>query len=117
MKNVKIWSIIGIVSMCLIITLFYNWDTTIGSLSVFQEQTEDKNDWVVIQSIKDSLSVIKITYQEKYGIEKSAYCMVVFENVKTAEYKCIAPWLGSLLLQKSNLNSFQTSMVSKSEMK
>lgn len=119
MKNSKIWTIICVILLCFIITLVYNWDRILGTLSVFEEQTLEKNDWVSIQSIKleDSLNVIKITYQEKYGLERTFYCKAVFENIKTAEYKCVAPWLGSLLLQKSNLNSFQTSIVSKAEMK
>jgi hypothetical protein len=118
MKNIKIWTIVGISLLLVVITVSYNWNRIIGTFSVFEEPKIEKNDWTPLSSIRveDSLKIIKVVYQEKYGIEKVVCCMAIFENIKTGEYKCIAPWL-NLILQKSNLNSFQFETVLKSEMK
>jgi hypothetical protein len=118
MKNIKIWTIVGISLLLVIITVSYNWDRIIGTFSVFEEPKIEKNDWVTFSSINpdDTLNVLKVVYQEKYGLEKTIFCKAIFDNTKTAEYKCVAPWL-SLILQKSNLNSFQFETVLRSEMK
>lgn len=107
----KIISILTIVAILLIIvgtTLLFNKDRifNVNTFETKQDQTLDNNDWVPIASTK---SILEVTYQEKYGLEKTILCKAVFENNKTKEYKCISPELGSLILQKANLNSFKIS--------
>jgi len=121
-SKAKVWGIVGIILFFVVVIIVYNWDritsTIISNVTVYQDSTNiEPNDWVQSTSIKpeDSLNIIKVDYQEKYGSEKTAYCMCVFENSKTGEYKCVSPKLGSLVLQKSNLISFQFTIVPKTE--
>lgn len=95
-----------------IIALTHNKDSVLVKNPVYvrQQSSIEKNDWSVFSTSKDS-SFLKVSYQEKYGFEKTVYCKVIFENTKTGEYKCISPELGCLILQKSNLNSFKVTEV------
>jgi len=87
--------------------------------SLNQKVTIRENDWTPFLSVplKDTLSIIKVTYQEKYDSEKEVFCMAIFENRITGEYKCIASWLSNYVLQKSNLVTLNPKVVSKKEMK
>jgi hypothetical protein len=105
-KKFVMWLSLGvIILLCIFVTVAYNWNNiTIGNIATKTKLTDTVNVWIALSSTeKDS---IKVTYQEKYGIEKTLYCSAIFENNKTGEYKCVAPWLGNIVLQKSNLNSF-----------
>jgi len=110
----KVWIMVSLLVLIIAITIFYNWNRYSGNVVVFEEKPI-KNDWVVLVSVKpeDTMKVIEVKYQEKYGLEKTAICKAVFENSKTGEYKCISPEIGSLILQKSNLNSFNSKIVFK----
>jgi hypothetical protein len=111
----KVWAAVAIVLLIVIIIVSYNWDKMSFNVNVFQEPKIEKSDWTVVTSVKpeDTSHVLVVTYQEKYGLERTVQCKAVFENVKTAEYKCVSPELGSLLLQKSNLNSFSSKLMSR----
>lgn len=105
-KSLTIWLTLGsIIAVCVIVIVVYNWNNiTVGNITVNTQLNDTVNAWTALASTeKDS---IKVIYQEKYGAEKVLYCRVIFENNKTGEYKCVAPWLGNVILQKSNLNSF-----------
>ena len=117
MKVSKIWIAVAIVVVVILTTIVYNWNRNPGSFSIFEGPKIEQNDWTPFASIQpnDSLNVLKVVYQEKYGSEKTIYCKVIFDNTKTAEYKCVAPWL-DLILEKSNLNSFKFSTISKDSM-
>jgi hypothetical protein len=131
--NKKLWALSVVIPFTIILVIVTNWNIIFPpkGLAVADNQTVNnfkdslqnnqpikENDWVFFASIKpeDSLNVLKVTYQEKYGLEKEIYCTAVFENKKTGEYKCIAPWMPNHVLQKSNLISFDPKEVSKKEM-
>lgn len=84
--------------------------------SLSKKEIFKENDWTPFVAVKDTLNVIKVTYQEKYGMEKCIYCTAVFENRITGEYKCVASWLSNFVLQKCNLISFDPKIVPKKEM-
>jgi hypothetical protein len=106
----------GLIVLIVGIVIVYNWNNFPTTVSIF-EKKEEQNPWspIVFITVNDSDQVVKIVYQEKYGLEKVEYCMAVFSSKE--EYKCVAPWLGDLILQKQNLNSFKTQKVPKTEMK
>ena len=129
--NKKLWILISVVILALILIVATNWGTFFPykglsqaenqSIANFKDSAIQKdqaipdNDWKFFASIVpgDSLNILKVVYQEKYGSEKTIYCTAVFENDKTGEYKCIAPWLPNCTLQQSNLNSFNYQIVLK----
>jgi len=116
MKRTIISSVV-LVFLAFIIIVVYNYN--IGTqIAVLVEPKIEKNDWIVLTSIKsdDTLNIIEVCYQEKYGLERVVFCTAIFENQKLGEYKCISPTL-NLILQKSNLNSFQTKTVLKNKIK
>jgi hypothetical protein len=100
--------------ICAVVTICYNYNN--GSTpNIVTDVIIDKNDWDLVVSVgsEDSCKFVEVCYQEKYGMEKTILCKVVFENLKNGEYKCVSADLGNLVLQKSNLNSFKTKIITK----
>jgi len=119
MKNILLWFGIIFALFVVAITIYQNWPAiNLMNLKMQDEVKIEPNDWQVVQSIdlNDSLRVIKVVYQEKYGSERIVFCNAIFENKKTSEYKCIAPWLEGLVLEKSNVNAITYNKVTKGEM-
>jgi hypothetical protein len=112
-KQIFVFTLISLFLLCACITFFSNFNGLNNFAAYVPQKEEEKNDWSVVSAIKenDSLQKIQVIYQEKYGAEKTIYCKVVFENIKTGEYKCLSPEIGTLVLQKSNLNSFKISRI------
>jgi len=85
------------------------------------ETAEDESDWVIHASVPptDTVNVIKFTYTAEMGlVQKTVYCMVVWENNKTGQYRLIAPWIDKFVtIQKANLQDTNPELVPKSEMK
>jgi hypothetical protein len=78
----------------------------------------DENDWVVENQVCDvENNCLKVVYREKYGSEITEFCMVIFRNDKTQQYKFIAPWLKNELIERSNISGMIVKEVLKSEMK
>ncbi len=76
----------------------------------------DKPEWIVENQINDAESnCLKVVYREKYGAEIITYCMVLFRNDKTKQYKMVAPWLKSKIVEMSNITGIEVYEVSKSE--
>ena len=114
MKARFVWFVITFVVFIAAITIYYNQSSiNLVNFKVQDDVKIEPNDWQAIQFIdsKDTSSVIKVVYQEKYGSEKTILCNVIFENIKTNEYKCTSPWSEKLVLQKSNLNSISYNIV------
>ncbi len=77
-----------------------------------------KPDWAVKASIPpgDIDHVIKMVYQDEIGLGQTAiFCMAVFENLKTKEYKLVAPWIDKeIRIQKSNVLGDEPQVVPRS---
>lgn len=131
--NKLFWIMVSVVGLVLSILVINNWEVFFPpkDLSVAEKQKIESfkdsinrkdviqdNEWTPFMSVKDTLSVLKVVYREKYGLGSliTVYCTAIFDNKKTNEYKCIAPWLPKLVLQKSNLVSFDPKVIQKKEM-
>jgi len=113
--KVKLISLIAIIVLIVVVVIVYNCNrNTFTNITVF-DQNVGKNEWDLVSSIspEDSLNILKVTYQEKYGMLRVIFCKVIFDNKKTAEYKCLSAEFGSVILQKSNLVSFKFEKVLK----
>ena len=90
-------------------------------MSLYRHSTQiDSNEWKLISSIppKDTSNVLFLVYKDEVGFSlNDVYCMAIFENKKGTEYKLVAPWLNSMIVQKSNLLMEKSTLVPKSEMK
>lgn len=79
-------------------------------------QFDFDNDWVVENEVCNvENNCLKVIYREKYGAELIAYCMVVFKNDKTQQYKLVAPWLKNEVIERSNITGILVAEVPKSE--
>jgi len=91
-------------------------DIYVGVLPQSTQNTViEKNDWE-LESSATSDKVLKVKYQEKYGAEKTVYCMAVFYNSKTRVYKLDAPWFQSVTLEQENLASKDIMLINKTDM-
>jgi len=52
----------------------------------------------------DSTHVFRVTWSQKYGSLRTAYCKVVFKNDKEKQYKLIAPWMTSIDIERANMD-------------
>lgn len=79
----------------------------------------ESNPWKEYSTIPpgDTINVIKVQYDQKYGRSVLLYCTAVFENTKENKYRCIAPWLDKQDIEKSNINDFKVTKVLRKEMK
>ena len=76
----------------------------------------EENDWKVNSEVVNvDSNCLKVVYREKYGDEIVEYCMVVFENDKTQQYKLIAPWLKNVVIERSNITGIVVSEISRGE--
>ena len=76
----------------------------------------EKNAWQPENFVRDvENKVLKVSYREKYGSELVIYCMAFFNNDKTKQYKAVAPWLGSTIIEKENITEITIREVDKKE--
>lgn len=76
----------------------------------------DMSEWVVENQVHDAENnCLKVVYREKYGIEIITYCMVLFRNDTTKQYKMIASWLKGKIVEMSNITGIEVYEVSKNE--
>jgi len=73
--------------------------TAVDSLQI------EKNPWELLTSIEpeDTNNIFKVVWDQKYGITKTSYCLAIFENVEQDQYKLIAPWLNTVIIEKQNI--------------
>jgi hypothetical protein len=85
---------------------------------VFNNNSEVcENDWVMENRVCDvENNCLKVIYREKYGDKITSYCMVVFRNNKTRQYKFVAPWMKNKIIERSNIFGISVEEVQKSEM-
>lgn len=76
----------------------------------------DAVEWIVENQSKDTdKNCLKVIYREKYGAELVVYCMVLFRNDKTKQYKMVAPWLTNKIIEMSNVTGIEVNEVPKTE--
>jgi hypothetical protein len=103
-----------ILIMFLLVAVFfqcYEAKTPEKEKQVGQIKNTGDEDWKVISFAANPDSFyVRVTYQEKYGSEKSIFCKAVFINDKSQQYKLISP-LGTIILEKSNIVSISYNQV------
>jgi len=75
------------------------------------------NPWVPYLSIseEDTVNIYEVIWDQKYGATKTAYCMVIFKNDKLRQYKLIAPWINSIVIEGQNINDIKITKVLKKD--
>jgi hypothetical protein len=77
---------------------------SIGNFSHQGTKTEiPENEWKVVQQ-GDFTEMIRVEWDQKYGMTKTEYCRVVFQNA--SQYKLVAPWL-NINIEKANTNNIR----------
>lgn len=78
----------------------------------------ENNPWELLLNIepKDTLHVYKVVWDQKYGATKISYCMAVFENKETKQYKLIAPWINTIIIEKQNINNIDFNKIERKSM-
>jgi len=77
----------------------------------FSKDTQLEPEWKSEYYSENPDSVdLKVTYQEKYGMEKVYICKAVFSNSKTNQYKLISPKV-NLVLERANLVSLKVEKI------
>lgn len=93
---------IVIILIIVIATISYNSGVNLMNLHVSKEKEIEVNEWQPIKTAGEE-ELIKVVWDQKYGIRKTEYCKVVFENKKRKLYKLIAPGLEAVI-EQSNIN-------------
>lgn len=67
---------------------------------------EQPNEWQPYMAISPGEEMAyRVTWTEKYGMTKTAYCNVIWRNDKEDQYKLTAPWItGAVHIERSNTN-------------
>ena len=119
----KHWVGICIGVIALVAIIYVIWDSNqFGGLGpnimTVEDPKVEPNDWQPYKSIgpEDSLHVLKVVWTEKYGPTKTEYCMAVFSNDKTKQYKLVAPWKEVTDIERSNMTDISISTVAKKDM-
>lgn len=83
-------------------------DLFMGAPHVVEEKKIPENSWkpykLVLANELDSV-VIRAAWDQKYGTTKVVYCRTVFHNEKENLFKLGAPWLGDVIIERSNMNN------------
>lgn len=117
--KVKVWVAIVIVVLGLFGIGYVIWDSNSSNI-FWGYNTPDTlkvetNSWETYLTIpeKDSVSIYEVTWDQKYGVTKTAYCMAIFKDDKIHQYKLIAPWIDLLIIEAQNTNDIKVSKVFK----
>ena len=94
-----------------------NRSNTFTNYSTLDTVSIDANPWQPYLNIPvgDTDNVYEVSWDQKYGSSKAAYCMVVFRNEKSRQYKLVAPWLDGLIIEYQNVNDIKFNKVSKKD--
>jgi hypothetical protein len=78
----------------------------------------ENNPWELLLNIepKDSIHIYKVIWDQKYGATKINYCMAIFENKKAKQYKLIAPWFNSIIIEGQNISNINFEKIEKKSM-
>jgi len=77
----------------------------------------ETNSWIPYLSIPegDTDFVYEVTWDQKYGATKKAYCMAIFKDDKLRQYGLIAPWISSIVIENQNTNNVKITKVLKKD--
>ena len=68
----------------------------------------EDNDWIE-HKIAGPGQIIKVSWDQKYGITKTTYCKIVFSNKTQKTYKLIAPWItNEFIIERNNIYNIST---------
>lgn len=99
---IMVISSVGVLLIGVIATINYNSGLNLKGIFVEKEKKIEVSEWVSIKSAKET-KAIKVIWYQKYGITRTEYCKVVFENKKSKKYKLVAPWI-DLIIEQVNEN-------------
>ena len=110
---------VGILTVLAIIYVVWDFNRFQYFGTDFKAVPEPKpvtNEWMPYKAIDpdDSLNVLSVTWTEKYGETKTVYCKVVFKNDKEKQYKLVAPWLGTVDIERANMDDIRFDRILKS---
>ena len=116
MKQMK-WIAIVIVALGVVGIIYEirnnNSSNHLGNFTVQDTLIVDTNPWKPYLSIssEDTGNVYEVVWDQKYGATKKMYCMAVFRNDQTKQYKLIAPWLTGIIIEEQNTNNIRFNRV------
>lgn len=123
MKNVKSIKLIAYVLIALgVVGIIYTiWDQNTSNPLVGYVDRDSTvvvtNDWKPYLSISDKSEdeIYEVIWDQKYGVTKKQYCVVVFRNESAKQYKLIAPWLDGAIIEYQNTNDIKFKKVRKND--
>lgn len=116
-KNVYKWVAIVIVALGVVGIVYVIWDhnrpSFLGNYTNLDTAVVETNPWKPYLSVseKDTGIVIEVIWDQKYGATKKSYCMAVFQNEKTRQYRLIAPWMKNITIECQNMNDIKFNKV------
>lgn len=119
MKNIK-WIAYVIVALGVVGIAYTIWDQNSSNPLVGYVERDstviEENSWRPYLSISDKSNdeIYEVVWDQKYGVTKTMYCVVVFRNESIKQYKLIAPWLDGAIIEYQNTNDIKFKKVLKS---
>lgn len=119
MKNIK-WIAYVIVALGVVGIAYTIWDQNSSNPLVGYVERDstviEENSWRPYLSISDKSNdeIYEVVWDQKYGVTKTMYCVVVFRNESAKQYKLIAPWLDGAIIEYQNTNDIKFKKVLKS---
>ena len=116
-KNLYKWIAFVIVALGVVGIVYVIWDhnssNVLGNYTNLDTAVVETNPWKPYISVseKDTGIVIEVIWDQKYGATKKSYCMAVFQNEKTRQYRLIAPWMKSITIECQNMNDIKFNKV------
>ena len=120
MKNIKLIAYV-IIALGVVGIIYTIWDQNSSNPLVGYVERDstviEENTWKPYLSISDKRNdeVFEVTWDQKYGVTKKQYCMVVFRNESIRQYKLIAPWLDGSIIEYQNTNDIKFKKVRKND--
>lgn len=117
----KKWIFIGIVALGVIGIGYVIWDYNRPSIRLDNIEPDSivisPNPWQEYISIpaEDTGKVFEVTWDQKYGATRREFCRAIFKNDKSMQYKLVAPWITSIIIQLSNTNNIKIVKINKNE--
>jgi len=117
----KKWIAIVIVALAGVGIVYVIWDhnssNVFSNYSIQDTAIVETNPWEPYLSIPvgDTESVYEVTWDQKYGSTKTYFCMAVFRNEHSKQYKLISPWLDGIIIEYQNTNDIKFNKVLKKD--
>lgn len=120
MKNIILVAYV-IIALGVVGIIYTIWDQNSSNPLVGYVERDstviEENTWKPYLSISDKSNdeVFEVSWDQKYGVTKKQYCMVVFRNESIRQYKLIAPWLDGAIIEYQNTNDIKFKKVRKND--